>query len=451
MKMYQIEKKYIFSIVGILLIMLLSVVYYVLKIIQHNNSLSSVNESISYLITGDFDNFKDTEEEFDDQGPVYNYLISENENQKKAIVNSINTSAGFESLFTPNEKMCYNLIKSNCDNISNDLSKTNLYSIEPITVRNCRLAPLQIKKVIYAIQHDNPDIFWISNNFSYQYLGNSTILKLNSIFSKNDQKAAIETLSKKISEIISKVPSNASEYEKELYIHNYIINHCKYNFESNNPKIYTSYGCLVENKAVCEGYSKATQLLLNTIGIECRTVTGAKENEPHMWNIAKINSKWYHLDVTWDSSNEIGNHNYFNLNDEIIKKDHIINEESYGNIAPTDDKRYNFKLPKCNSMSENYYEKNAVKISKIDTAADNLIIKKLINLSSKKEPYFYIKIEGNYENIRNQLISEKPYKLFKYFASSNKSNPKNKLNTSKLDYSENRSQNVLIAKLSYVN
>ncbi len=449
--MYKIEKRYIFGIIGILLIMFFSVVYYVLKIIQRNNNLVSIRESISYLITGDFTNFKDTEEEFEEQGPVYNYLNYENETPKHVIRNPINTTTGLESLYTPNERTCYNLIKSNCDNISNDLVKTNLYSIEPITVRNCRLAPLQIKKVIYAIQHDNPDIFWISNNFSYQYLGNNTILKLNSTFSKNEQEEAIEKLSKKISEIISNIPNGASEYEKELYIHDYIINHCKYKFEINNPKIYTSYGCLIENIAVCEGYSKGTQLLLNAIGTECRTVTGAKENEPHMWNIVKINGKWYHLDVTWDFSNEIGRYNYFNLNDEIIKKDHIINEEAYGNISPTDDKRYNFKLPKCDSMSENYYEKNAVKITNLDGTADNLIMKKLINLSSKKEKYIYIKINANYENIKNQLLTQKPYKLFKYFANCNKSNSKNKLNTNKLDYAENRAQNVLAIELSYIN
>ena len=37
------------------------------------------------------------------------------------------------------------------------------YAIDAITVRKSKLTPFEIKRVIYAIQNDNPDIFWIAS------------------------------------------------------------------------------------------------------------------------------------------------------------------------------------------------------------------------------------------------------------------------------------------------
>lgn len=440
------RQKYTWGIVGIVCVMFLAVTYYALRVVQRNNHLNNVGQSIDYLMTGDFKNSKDTEGEFEYQSQIYNYLVTSNSENKKTVSRAIATTVGYQSLSTQEEKTCYNLIKSNCNKISNTSNKPGSYPIETITVRNCKLSPYQIKKILYAVQNDNPDIFWIASNFSYQYdVGGNTILKLNSILSPKDQKSAIKHLSEKVASILSKVSPNASDYEKELYVHDYIVKNCKYTYNKNNPKIYTSYGCLIEKAAVCEGYAKATQLLLNTLGIECSTVTGAKGNEPHMWNIVKIKKQWYHLDVTWDGSSAIGRYNYFNLDDKTIKKDHKINAQ----INPSDklsDQRYNFKLPKCSSITENYYTKNAVKLSKLDNNSENAIIKELVRMASKKLKYLYLKITSNYKDIKNQILSQK--KIFKYFKSANNT-AKNKINTSKLNYTENKPQSVLILEASY--
>lgn len=446
----QMKKKYTFGICAIVFIMFLSVAYYVLRVIQENNHLGSLAESMNYLMTGNFKNKNDTEDEFVEHSQIYNYLVDAAKDQKKSVIKPVTTLVGYNGLPTDGEKLCYKLIKSNCNNIATTSHKSGLYAIDQITVKDNKLSPLQIKKVLYAIQNDNPDIFWIANSFSYQYVGNNTILKLNSILSRNDQQEAIKRLSKKVSSILSKISADSSAYQKELYVHDYILNNCKYSYQKDNQKIYTSYGCLIENKAVCEGYSKAAQLLLNTLGIECSTITGSKkkENEPHMWNIVKIKNRWYHLDVTWDGSGKTGRYNYFNVDDKTIKSDHTINEDVNTIKKLSDSKRYNFKLPQCNSMAENYYNKNAIKIEKLDSNSANSIIKKLADLASKKKKYIYIKITSNYNDIKKQLIGEKPYKLFKYIADANKKS-NNKLSTNKINYSDNKTQKVLIIELFY--
>lgn len=433
--------------------MILSIGIYAFKTVSNGGidfSLLILNEIYGNTMVGSSEG---------EQNQMYNYLSQSNDNSKiiDSAHNSITTETGYEGLSTASEFSAYKLIKSQCNRISNEVYKYNLYAINTVTVPNCNLSVPQIKKILYAIQNDNPNIFWLSSTFSYRYSGNRTLIQLNSIFSKNEQEKALEKLNNKVSEIISTIPKDSTEYEAELLIHDYIVNNCRYKKISvnsqSNPKIFTSYGCLVEGSAVCEGYSKSMQLLMNRIGIKCGTVTGARESEPHMWNIVKINDNWYHIDVTWDGSGDLARYNYFNVTDEVIKKDHKINEELSKTTIFSEDKRYNFKLPACTATAENYFEKNAVKISSLsDQNSDKAIINKLTALASAKKPYLYILVDKNLslETIKNQLLTVRPYKLFSCMAIANKPMPNgNKINTRQVNYTENKNQNVLIIKLNY--
>ncbi len=446
------KKRYVFIIIGILALMILSVVIYAFKIMDNNKS------NINFSVLNGFYESSLTQSGEDEQDQMYNFMLQNPGNLKNTynIKNSIHTTTGYDGLGTASERLCYNLIKSQCDKISNEIYKSEFYAINAITVSGCKLSTTQIKKILYAIQNDNPDIFWISSIFSYRYYNNNTILKLNSIFSKEQQQKNLEKLNNKVTEIISKIPSNSTEYETELFLHDYIIDNCKYEKISNNsqsnPKIFTSYGCLVQGSAVCEGFSKSMQLLMNCAGIKCRIVTGARESEPHMWNIVKINGNWYHLDVTWDGAGSIRRYSYFNVTDEVIKKDHTINEELSKTTKFSEDKRYNFKLPVCTETAENYFEKNAVKIKSLNSETDNLIVKNLITAASVKKEYLHLMIDknSNFNLIKKQLFTEKPYKFFGYINAANKSLSSGyKINNRQAQYAESTAQNVLTVQLNY--
>lgn len=150
-----------------------------------------------------------------------------------------------------------------------------------------------------------------------------------------------------------------TDYDKELVIHDYIINNCVYSYSDDNDNSeYSAYGALVNGKAVCSGYAAAANLLLMCSGVESKIVTGVathikngqSESENHAWNQVKIGGEWYHLDVTWDDPVGDKNtliHEYFNINDNIIGEDH---EWDKGNAS------------KCSSMKNNYYMKNGAYI-----------------------------------------------------------------------------------------
>ena len=444
------KKKYALSIFSISIIMLISIGIYGARFLEKNDI------NLSEIILNNLYNIDASQTNEEKQDNMETNLSQSSYINANVSRDAIVTNTGYEGLNLYAEKKCYNLIKANAYKISDTELKPGLYSIEPISITGYRLNSTQIKKVLYAIQNDNPDIFWIGSSFSYCYSGNKTILKLNSVFSKENLIIAIKKLNDKVKEILSKAPKNVNDYEMELFFHDYIVENCKYknigSTRNADLKVFTSYGCLVENSAVCEGFSKSMQLLMNSVGIKCRTVVGARGSEPHMWNIVKINGNWYHIDVTWDGASGFQKYNYFNLTDEAIKKDHKINEELRTTTKFDENVRYNFKMPVCSSKNDNYYEKNAVKISNLDLQAENAITQGLIKASSSKKEYFYIKMDNTLplETAKKQLVLQKPYKFFSCVNKANQSLKKgSKINNQQVQYSENAQQNVLIIKLSY--
>ena len=140
---------------------------------------------------------------------------------------------------------------------------------------------------------------------------------------------AIKKANKVIDEIII---DGMSDYEKELVIHDYIVNNTKYDIDNYKSKTipvesYTDYGVLVNGVGVCEGYAKAFTRLLNIVGIKSLYVQGKSNNGLHAWVMVSIDGKWRHVDITWndpimdDGSNYI-RHDYFNITDIVLENDH---------------------------------------------------------------------------------------------------------------------------------
>lgn len=368
------------------------------------------------------------------------------------ISNPIKTSSGYSALSSKGERMLYNIIKDNADHITNNRNNSGFYQLEPITIRNYVFNSEQIKKVLYAVQNDHPEIFWFANSFSFNSGRFSTTIKLHSILSPEEQKRASDLMNKKVFNIISQIPSNASAYEKELFIHDYLVDNCTYSKNAvQDPKIFTSYGCLVEEKAVCEGYAKAAQILMCAAGIECRTVIGARGSEAHMWNMVNINGDWYHVDVTWENKDPIRKYSYFNVTDDIIKRDHKIaiskteNPEQYYR-----NQYYNFDLPRCTSLKENYFEKNAAKINKKENLTDNTIPSKIAALKSEQQTILYIKIHDNikFEEAKNTLLKNNSKLIFEHINKANSISRSGKsFGNSQIKYAEIRNQNVIAIQL----
>lgn len=144
----------------------------------------------------------------------------------------------------------------------------------------------------------------------------------------------------KASEIIDQIiREDMTQYKKIKAIHDYVVSTATYdveaadkflNGEDSDANAFMAYGILINQKAVCQGYAEAMQLLLSLAGIESDLVIGDVMDEmggynPHMWNIVKLDNQHYMLDATWDDPvgpRDILSHEFFLVSDEKLKETH---------------------------------------------------------------------------------------------------------------------------------
>ncbi len=136
-----------------------------------------------------------------------------------------------------------------------------------------------------------------------------------------------EAVDRIISEVVE---PGMSDYETAKALHDYLVLNCAYDmrlYSGNMPDTaYTAYGALVDGTAVCAGYAKAYQALLEACGIECEYVSGYGNGGRHGWNIVQIGGEWYHVDTTWDDPipdrEGYVRYNYFLKSDAVMGRDH---------------------------------------------------------------------------------------------------------------------------------
>lgn len=98
-----------------------------------------------------------------------------------------------------------------------------------------------------------------------------------------------------VNDIVSRVPSGVSDLEKALFVHDYLV----VNFEYDTDLVVNdAYTFFKSGKGVCQSYTLAFMAVLKKLGIEVSYADSNPMN--HIWNVIKIDGKWYHVDVTWD-------------------------------------------------------------------------------------------------------------------------------------------------------
>ena len=203
-----------------------------------------------------------------------------------------------------------------------------------INLYDLNITASDLKKAFWACDYDNPKLLNIDNGYEYTYSG-SRIYNLKVIYCKNAQQtaAALKNVANKTADVIAQAKNLPSDYERVKLFHDWIINRTEY-IASGYISISETDGPILYGKALCEGYSRAFEYLCQSVGIECVCISGTARSSAgtgkHMWNMVKLDGKWYHIDVTWDdpitmSGKQILEYNYFLLSDLQIKKDHTVN------------------------------------------------------------------------------------------------------------------------------
>jgi hypothetical protein len=223
-----------------------------------------------------------------------------------------------------------------------------------------RIDGTELSDIFNKLRLDCPEIFY-APTFRYSYYEDSKLLKIKPeyLFDKNKIKEHQLAMRARV-EKLARVVMDKSDWEKELYIHDFICENVTYD-KLKKQYSHEILGPLGQGVGVCEGIAKSVKILCDQLSIPCIVVIS--ENNPdknikyrHAWNVIRINGIWYHLDATFD--NTLGKkevrYDYFNLDDKSIFKDHepVI-----------------YKVPACSEGEHFYYKEKKLSFTKQEDVA----------------------------------------------------------------------------------
>lgn len=173
-----------------------------------------------------------------------------------------------------------------------------------------------------AFSYDYPEVFWLKKvSVNYRITaswtsGKGWTAKISSLVmtpseayaNASSNIANFDNATLKVIDTMNKaLGSDASNYAKLKYIHDYVCKTAYYKTTASGSDIYSA-GPVFTGKAgvVCEGYAKSFKVLCDLVGIESVCVSGKAvnscgERKKHMWNYVKMeDGAWYLVDCTWD-------------------------------------------------------------------------------------------------------------------------------------------------------
>lgn len=276
-----------------------------------------------------------------------------------------------------------------------------------------RVTPDELERLMYIIQFDCPELFNVETTYNYSQKKSSiTTLKPVYCITATEYREMLAEVRKKAEKIVEKI-KDLGNYEKEVYIHDHILKNTEYDLKSKNMS--NIYGCLMEGKANCKGYSNAFQYLLRLSDIDCGMVIGEAKSENiligHSWNIISLDGGHYYTDICWDDvidvNNDIGidfHYAFFNMTySEMIAQRNIYNQLKFlGEIPKSTDEKYSYC--RKNGLYASSYKK-----------AERIVREKLPGVLSSKNGVFmiqcknkdiYNKLNSNIASILKKLIKE---------------------------------------------
>ena len=232
----------------------------------------------------------------------------------------------------------------------------SLENMSMVSEYPCIVDADRTERIISIINEKRPELFWIKG-FTITSYTKKTKIEIDIMDGCKAEKLEkmYHDIVESADELISSIPSHLDTYGTVVFVHDYIVSNCEYYMEGADSGEFglwsSAYGCLVDGRAVCQGYAEAFQYIMNRLDIECGICKGDTKRGRHAWNYVNIDGKYYWIDLTWDDPvseyGEIGeiNHTYCLIDDNRIMRTRTIDADC------------NF-IPKCNEMHENYFVKN---------------------------------------------------------------------------------------------
>lgn len=235
--------------------------------------------------------------------------------------------------------------------------KAGLRSMAPLfTVP--KLENRELGDLFFRLRLDCPDIFYASG-FHYRFYPESNKVEMipEYLFDKAKITEHQKALESRIAKLV-RPAQNMTEWEKELYIHDFICSSVRYD-KLKKAYSHEIIGPLGQGVGVCEGIAKTVKVLCDALGIWCMIAVSEANPEKsikyrHAWNVVRIGGTYYHLDATFDNTlgdRDAVRYDYFNLDDTRLFRDH---------------ESVMYKTPSCTDNGSSYYITKKLSFTKIE-------------------------------------------------------------------------------------
>lgn len=230
----------------------------------------------------------------------------------------------------------------------------------------------EIDHVFKCVMQDHPELFFVEGYTVTRYTAGEETRRITYSGTYTMDRAERDRRASLIEDYVLRclagAPVDGSDYDKVKYVYEYLVEHTEYDL--NAPDNQNICSVFIGGRTVCQGYAKATQYLLDRLGVFCTLVNGqVKSGEPHVWNLVQVDGVYYHVDTTWgDASYNLDslednpdfdlsklptiNYDYLCANDNIISQTHI-----FAPVVP---------VPPSSSLDSYYYVREGIYFTEVN-------------------------------------------------------------------------------------
>ena len=158
-----------------------------------------------------------------------------------------------------------------------------------------------VDRVYHALLKDHPELFWIHNResvYKTTYEGeDSSLFSPGYTYTDEEIQEIQQSMEQAYQEVETLLAGVSDPYEKVKTVYTYLIDNTEYVSSEHDQNI---AGVFWKKQAVCAGYARAVQYLLERLEIPCVYVEGstAGSSEGHAWNIVRLDGQYYYVDAT---------------------------------------------------------------------------------------------------------------------------------------------------------
>ena len=233
--------------------------------------------------------------------------------------------------------------------------------------RELQVEYTQGNSIVGYVIKNNPQFYWLGNNWRVgawrpyggtdYYIGTASIAVIDDYKDGSARRETSAQLAQALYDYHDLIEGKETLFDKLTAINDKIDADTEY--ISSDDISHRSVGCLLRKECVCEGYSKAFQLICNReglgdnvfvegVGYSDRRESGS---EAHGWNIMQFDGAWYYVDVTWNDiilTDQFGNrldnsalwHTYFMRGSGFMEADHEVLPHLYASQTTDDSMKY---------------------------------------------------------------------------------------------------------------